>query len=300
MRSWGIMKTFFFDSEFDFILGRSYPKQCLWTMVEAPGFLLGFIGFWSSPRYSQPRQIRCRFGTKSAEAVLDFQFWFDFVFCSSNWVINKPDLSKSLSQGRVLGWTRSPVHSQFMVSWWGNSENVDAFPVQNLRATKFLRWPNFAKERLEVLGLHTKKRMRRRGVFPWGVFCAVFFLPSMPGLGDGFPTFEKREGAVKLIVDLGVLHCFPCCNWCRKKPLGWCRSTGMWELWDVFFIIEASIGFQRLQSRGTDDVRFEVGQLRGKGREFEESPQYVHWLPRFYLQKVCRKTTQALLLVLWF
>lgn len=175
MRSWGIMKPFFFDSEFDFILGRSYPKQCLWTMVEAPGFLLGFIGFWSSPRYSQPRQIRCRFGTKSAEAVLDFQFWFDFVFCSSNWVINKPDLSKSLSQGRVLGWTRSPVHSQFMVSWWGNSENVDAFPVQNLRATKFLRWL-FCKGKIGGPWTPYEEEDAEAGRFSVGcVLCSVFF-----------------------------------------------------------------------------------------------------------------------------
>lgn len=193
MRSWGIMKTFFFDSEFDFILGRSYPKQCLWTMVEAPGFLLGFIGFWSSPRYSQPRQIRCRFGTKSAEAVLDFQFWFDFVFCSSNWVINKPDLSKSLSQGRVLGWTRSPVHSQFMVSWWGNSENVDAFPVQSFSSNKI---PEMAF--LQRKDWRSLDSIRRRGcgggAFFRGVcFVQCFFCHQCQGLETAFQRLRSGK-----------------------------------------------------------------------------------------------------------
>ena len=58
-------------------------------------------------------------------------------------------------------------------------------------------------------------------------------------------------------------------------------------------------------NRGTDDVRFEVGggmtgNQRKLSQEKDESLEmvsYVHCFPRFYLQKVCRKTTQALLLV---
>ena len=56
------------------------------------------------------------------------------------------------------------------------------------------------------------------------VLCFVSVLP-MAGLGDSFPTFEKREGAVKLVVDLGVFLVFVL-QLCRKKPLGWCQSTG--------------------------------------------------------------------------
>ena len=106
------------------------------------------------------------------------------------------------------------------------------FQCRVFRATEFLRWPNFCEGKIGGPWTPYEEEDAEAGRFS-RLVCVLdecFFLPSMPGLGDGFPTFEKREGAVKLIVDLGGLHCFPCCNWCRKKPLGWCRSTGMWEL----------------------------------------------------------------------
>ena len=97
------MRPFFLIPSFEIVVGRSYPKQCLWIMVEAPGFL-----FWKSAlihiaveailnpgRYDVDLERRVL-----RQSLLTFSFDL-VVLCSSN--CDKPDRRSQVAEGRLLG-----------------------------------------------------------------------------------------------------------------------------------------------------------------------------------------------------
>ena len=241
---------------FPLVLGRSYPKQCLWIMVEAPGFLFGFIRCDPVLAILNPGRYDVDLERRVLRQSLTFRNWFDFVFCSSNWVINKPDRLRSrVFPGPCIG--MNPIAGAFAVHGFVVRALGEWMPFQCRIsfATEF--WDGLFFRRKDWRSLESIRRRGCGGGFFIRVFRLVWTLCRCQGLETAFQRLRSGKELSNWSLILGVFLCFPFCNWGRKKPLGWCQSTGMWELWDGFLL--KLPWFSEIVCRGTDDVRFEVG-----------------------------------------